>query len=139
MIPVTLVGVIQDDPILETNTMGAAVTSFTVRTEPKVYDAVAGMWRDGRSTTMRCTTWLRVAENVVHCFTAGTRVVVVGHLTQRRIETEGGYVTVTEVDADEVAASVRYTQLVLDGTPAPASVLVRPGPDRESHNREQQP
>lgn len=135
----SLVGVLEDDPVLDVNVSGAAVATFTLRTEPKVYDAVTGLWRDGHSTTMRCTTWRRMAENVAHCLTAGTRVVVVGHLTQRRVQTDSGATTVTEVNADEVAASVRYTRLVLDGKPAPGAVSIRPEPDRENPYREQQP
>ena len=53
--------------------------------------------------------WRQMAENVGESVLRGTRVVVTGRLRQRSFETkEGEKRTVIELEADEVAVSLRY-------------------------------
>lgn len=58
---------------------------------------------------MRCTAWKQLGEHCAESLTRGARVVVTGRLKQRSFETrEGEKRTVIELEADEVAASLRY-------------------------------
>jgi len=53
--------------------------------------------------------WRQQAENVCESLTRGSRVIVTGWLKQRTYETkEGDKRTVLEVEADDVAASLKF-------------------------------
>lgn len=106
---ITVVGNLTADPELRFTPSGAAVANFTVAATPRVYDKQANEWRDGEALFLRCSAWRQLAENVAESLVRGTRVVVQGRLKQRSFETrEGEKRTVVEVDAEEVAPSLKY-------------------------------
>jgi single-strand DNA-binding protein len=108
---ITVVGNLTADPELRFTPSGAAVANFTVASTPRTFDKQSQEWKDGNTLFMRCSVWREQAENVAESLTRGTRVVVTGRLEQRSYETkEGENRTVVEMQADEVAPSLRYAQ-----------------------------
>lgn len=107
--PITLVGNLVADPELRFIPNGAAVTTIRVASTPRVYNRDANQWEDGDALFLTCNVWRQHAENVADSLTKGARVVVVGKLKQRSYQTkEGENRTVFEVDADEIAPSLKY-------------------------------
>jgi single-strand DNA-binding protein len=107
----TIIGNLTSDAELRFTPSGAAVANFTVASTPRTFDRQSQEWKDGDSLFLRCSVWREQAENVAETLTKGTRVVVTGRLKQRSFETKDGEKrTVVEVDADEVAVSLRYAQ-----------------------------
>lgn len=112
---ITLVGNLTADPDLRWTPAGAAITTFTVASTPRVYDRQEGQWKDGEALFLRCTVWREAAEHVAETLSRGSRVIVTGRLKQRSFETrDGDKRTVIEVDVDEVGASLRYLGATLN-------------------------
>ncbi len=87
----------------------ASRSRFRVASVPRVYDKASGEWRDGEGLFLTVSVWTQQSENVWESVTRGTRVVVTGRLKQRSYETkEGEKRTVYEVEADDVAASLKF-------------------------------
>ena len=107
--PITIVGNMVADPELRFIPNGAAVTTIRVASTPRTYNRETQQWEDGEALFLTCNIWRQAAENVAESLTKGARVVVVGKLKQRSYQTkEGENRTVFEVDADEIAPSLRY-------------------------------
>ena len=105
---VVIVGNLTDDPELRYTPNGAAVVKFRVAVNRRYQDAT-GQWKDGETSYFTVNGWRTLAENVAESLTRGTRVVVVGRLQMRSWETqEGEKRTVTEIEADEIAPSLRW-------------------------------
>jgi single-strand DNA-binding protein len=106
---VTLVGNLTEDPEVRVTPSGATVAGFRLAVTPRVRDGE--QWRDGETSFFRCNVWRQQAENLAESVGKGARVVVVGRLRMRSWETpEGDKRTVVEVEADEVAASLKFAQ-----------------------------
>ena len=106
---VTLIGNLTDDPELRFTANGVAVGSFRLAVTQRRYDQQAGTWKDGETSFVRVNIWRDQAEHVADSLGKGDRAVVVGRLRTRTWETpEGEKRQVTEVDADEVAPSLRF-------------------------------
>jgi single-strand DNA-binding protein len=104
---VILVGNLTDDPELRFTPNGAAVANFRLAVTPRVREGDS--WKDGETSFFRITVWRQMAENVAESMTKGSRAVVVGRLRTRSWETpEGEKRSVTEVEADEVAPSLKF-------------------------------
>lgn len=107
--PITVVGNLVNDTELRYLPNGAAVTTIRVASTPRVYNRETQQWEDGEALFLTCNIWRQAAENVAESLTKGARVVVVGKLKQRSYQTkEGENRTVFEVDADEIAPSLKY-------------------------------
>jgi single-strand DNA-binding protein len=66
-------------------------------------------WRDGDTSFFRINVWRQLAEHVADSLSKGDRAVVIGRLKSRSWETpEGERRSVVEVEADEVAPSLRW-------------------------------
>jgi single-strand DNA-binding protein len=88
---------------------GAAVASFTVASTPRTFDRNSNEWKDGTTLFMRVSAWRELGENVAETLDQkGMRVVVTGRLSQREFEKDGQKRTVIELEADEVAPSLKY-------------------------------
>jgi single-strand DNA-binding protein len=105
---ITVVGNLTSDPELRFVSSGVAVASFTVASTPRSFDKASGEWKDGEALFLRCSIWRDYAEHVAESLTRGMRVVVQGRLKQRSYEKDGEKRTVVELEADEVAPSLRY-------------------------------
>jgi single-strand DNA-binding protein len=68
-----------------------------------------GQWRDGDTSFLRVNVWRGQAEHLAESLDKGDRVMVTGRLRQRSWETpEGEKRSVTELEADEVGASLKW-------------------------------
>lgn len=96
---------------------GSAVVNFTVASTPRTFDKNTNEWKDGTTLFMRCSAWREQAENIAETLDQkGMRVVVVGRLTQREYEKDGQKRVVVELEADEVAPSLRYANAKVNRT-----------------------
>jgi single-strand DNA-binding protein len=83
------------------------VATFRLAVTARVKDG--DTWRDGETSFFRVNVWRQLAEHVAESLTKGDRAVVIGRLKSRSWETlEGEKRSVVEVEADEVAPSLRW-------------------------------
>jgi single-strand DNA-binding protein len=104
---VTITGDLTDDPELKFTPTGAPVATFRVAVTARVRDGEG--WRDGDTSFFRVNVWRQLAEHVADSLSKGDRAVIIGRLKSRSWETpEGERRSVVEVEADEVAPSLRW-------------------------------
>jgi single-strand DNA-binding protein len=103
----TLQGNLTADPELRFTPSGHAVAQFTVASTPRTFDKSTNEWRDGDTLFLRCSAWRKLAENIAESLTRGTAVIVIGRLKQRSYEKDGQKRTVVEVEAENVAPSLK--------------------------------
>ena len=110
---VTITGNLTDDPELKFTPNGVAVASFRIAVTPRVRDGET--WRDGETSFFRVNAWRDLAEHVGDSLSKGDRAVVIGRLRSRSWETaEGEKRSVVEVEADEVAVSLRWATATVE-------------------------
>jgi len=103
----TIVGNLVDDPELRFTSSGIAVANLRMAVTQRVQQD--GEWRDGDTSFLRVNVWRGQAEHLADSLAKGDRVMVTGRLRQRSWETpEGDKRSVTEVEADEVGASLKW-------------------------------
>jgi single-strand DNA-binding protein len=86
---------------------GIAVSNVRVAVTQRVQQD--GEWRDGDTSFLKVAVWRRQAEHLADSLSKGDRVMVTGRLRQRSWETpEGDKRSVTEIEADEVGASLKW-------------------------------
>jgi single-strand DNA-binding protein len=79
-----------------------------------------------------------MAENAANSIVKGTRVIVTGRLEQRSWETEAGEKrSIVEINADEIAPSLRFATAVVTKTPRPEGSSF--GAERPSTPRANEP
>jgi single-strand DNA-binding protein len=104
---VTITGNLTDDPELKHTPNGHLVANFRVAVTARIN--VDGGWKDGETSFFRVNVWRQLAEHVTDSLSKGDRAVVIGRLKSRSWETpEGDKRSVVEVEADEVAPSLRW-------------------------------
>ena len=114
---VTIIGNTTAPAELRFTPAGAAVVNFTVASTPRTFDKNSNEWKDGTTLFMRCSAWREMAENIAETLDQkGMRVVVSGRLTQREYEKDGQKRTVVELEADEVAPSLKYANAKVNRT-----------------------
>ena len=110
---VTLVGNLTDDPELRYTPNGVAVAHFRLAVDQRVWDTDG--WKTGEPSFFRVNVWRDQAEHASKSLRKGARCMVAGRLKSRSWETpEGQRRSVVEVEADEVAASIRFAPVTLD-------------------------
>jgi single-strand DNA-binding protein len=103
----TIVGNLVDDPELRFTNTGIPVANMRVAVTQRVQQD--GQWRDGDTSFFKVNVWRGQAENLADSLGKGDRVMVTGRLRQRSWETpEGDKRSVTELEADEVGASLKW-------------------------------
>jgi single-strand DNA-binding protein len=111
---VTLVGNITRDPELRFTQSGRAVATFGLAVNRRYQ--VNGEWQE-QTSFFNVVAWGTLGENAAASLTKGTRVIVNGRLEQREYQTQQGEKrTVVEVNADEVAPSLRYATAQVERT-----------------------
>jgi single-strand DNA-binding protein len=104
---VTITGNLTADPELKFTPNGAAVANFRIAVTTRVRDG--NTWRDGETSFFRVNAWRQLAQHVTDSLSKGDRAVVIGRLRSRSWETpEGEQRSVIEVEADEIAPSLRW-------------------------------
>ena len=117
---ITFIGNLPDDPELRVTGGGAAVVTLRVASNRR--------WtgRDGQqqeeTTFLNVNAWRDLAENAAESLSKGDRVVVIGRVKVRSYENQQGQtVWVTEIEADEIAPSLRWAQAKPSKTSGPSS------------------
>jgi single-strand DNA-binding protein len=106
---ITLIGNVVDQVEMRFTTGGAAVAKFRIASTPRFFDKTTQAWKDGDALFLTVNVWRDMAERVTESVEKGCRVVVVGKLRMRSFETKAGEKrTVFEVEADEVAVSLKF-------------------------------
>src|SRR5918995_488502 len=104
---VTLTGNLTDNPELKFTPNDNPVANFRLAVTARIKDGDS--WRDGETSFFRVNVWRQLAEHVAESLSKGDRAVVIGRLKSRSWETpEGDKRSVVEVEADEVAPSLRW-------------------------------
>ena len=103
----TIVGNLVEDPELRFTNTGTAVANLRVAVTQRIQQD--GEWRDGDTSYLKVNVWRGQAEHLADSLAKGDRVMVTGRLRQRSWETpEGEKRSVTEIEADEVGASLKW-------------------------------
>ncbi len=103
----TIVGNLVDDPELRFTANGTAVANLRVAVTQRTQQD--GQWRDGETFFFKVNAWRDQAEHLADSLSKGDRIMVTGRLRQRSWETpEGEKRSVTEIEADEVGASLKF-------------------------------
>ena len=135
---VTLVGNLTDDPELRFTPNGAAVANFRLAVTPRIRQGDS--WTDGETSFFRINCWRALAENVTESLSKGTRAVVIGRLRMRSWETDSGEKrTVVEVEADEVAPSLKFATAKPQRGNREGEPLVKAGADKGGQVNDEPP
>lgn len=106
---VTMIGNLTKDPELRFTGNGAAVCSISFASNRR-YQTRDGQQQE-ETTFMEATCWRDMAENVGESLHKGDRIIVIGRLRKRSYENKDNQtVWVTEIEADEIAPSLRWAQ-----------------------------
>ena len=111
---ITLVGNLTRDPELRFTQGGRAVASFGIAVNRRYQ--VNGEWQE-QTSFFNVVAWGQLGENAAASLAKGARIIVNGRLEQREYQTQQGEKrTVIEVNADEVAPSLRYATAQVERT-----------------------
>ena len=109
----TICGNAVDDAQLRFTPAGAAVAKFRIASTPRTFDRQTNEWKDGTTLFLTCNAWRDLAEHVAESVTRGTGLIVQGRLRQREYEKDGQKRTVYEIEADDVAVSLKRATAVV--------------------------
>ena len=106
---VTFIGNLTEDPELRFTQGGTPVATIRLASNRRWND------RDGQqqeeTTYLNVTCWREMAENVANTLHKGDRAIAIGRLKVRSYENrEGQTVWTTEIEADEIAPSLRWAR-----------------------------
>lgn len=120
---VAIAGNVSSDVTIAYSPNGHAVANFTVAVNDRRFDQATGTWTDAEPAFIRCSVWRRPAENAAETLRTGSRIVVVGKMRTNTVESaDGSKRTYTELEADEVAVSLKFaTATVTKNTRAAAA------------------
>jgi single-strand DNA-binding protein len=111
----TIVVNLVEDPEVRFTNNGTAVANLRVAVTQRIQQD--GEWRDGDTSFLKVNVWRGQAEHLADSLAKGDRVMVTGRLRQRSWETpEGDKRSVTEIEADEVGASLKWATAKIERT-----------------------
>ena len=114
---ITVVGNITRDPELKFLNSGQAAVRLSVAVNRRWQNRQTQEWEE-RVSYFEVQGYGSMAENAANSLTKGTRVLVTGRLEQRSWETENGEKrSIVEINADEIAPSLRFATAVVTKTP----------------------
>jgi single-strand DNA-binding protein len=112
---VTFVGNLTDDPDLRYTSGGTPVATLRVASNRR-WTGKDGQQQE-ETTYLNVNAWRELAENAGESLHKGDRVLVIGRLRVRSYENQQGQtVWVTEIEADEIAPSLRWAKASLNRT-----------------------
>jgi single-strand DNA-binding protein len=118
---ITVVGNITRDPELKFLNSGQAAVRLSIAVNRRWQNRQTQEWEE-RVSYFEVAGYGAMAENAANSLTKGTRVIVNGRLEQRSWETESGEKrSIVEINADEIAPSLRFATAVVTKTPRPDS------------------
>lgn len=110
---ITICGNAVEDVELRFTASGAAVAAFRIASTPRAFNKQTNTWEDGTTLFLRVNAWRDLAENAAATVTRGMGLVVQGRLKQREYEKDGQKRTSYEIEADDVAVSLRRATAVV--------------------------
>jgi single-strand DNA-binding protein len=114
---ITIVGNVTRDPELKFLNSGQAAIRLSVAVNRRWQNKQTQEWEE-RVSYFEVTGYGTMAENAANSLQKGARVVVTGRLEQRSWETENGDKrSIVEINADEIAPSLRWASAVVTRTP----------------------
>jgi len=117
---VTMIGNLTDDPDLRFTGSGTPVASFRIAVNRRFTDR-AGQQQE-ETTFMSVNCWRELAENIAETLHKGDRAIVIGRIKVRSYEAQdGGTRWVTEIEADEIAPSLRWSKATITKTSGSSS------------------
>jgi single-strand DNA-binding protein len=106
---ITFIGNLTDDPELRFTGGGAAVATLRVASNRRFTDRSGNQQEE--TTFLNVNAWRDLAENAAESLKKGDRVIVIGRVKVRSYENQQGQtVWVTEIEADEIAPSLRWAR-----------------------------
>jgi single-strand DNA-binding protein len=112
---ITFIGNLTDDPDLRFTQGGAPVASFRVASNRRFTDRAGNQQEETTFLNVNC--WRDLAENAAESLKKGDRVIVIGRVRVRSYENrEGQTVWTTEIEADEIAPSLRWARAEVNRT-----------------------
>jgi single-strand DNA-binding protein len=106
---ITFIGNLTEDPELRFTQGGAPVASFRVASNRRFTDRSGNQQEE--TTFLNVNAWRDLAENAAESLGKGDRVIVIGRVRVRSYENrENQTVWVTEIEADEIAPSLRWAR-----------------------------
>jgi single-strand DNA-binding protein len=106
---ITFIGNLTDDPELRFTGGGAPVATLRVASNRRYTDRSGNQQEETTFLNVNC--WRDLAENSAESLSKGDRVVVIGRVRVRSYENrEGQTVWTTEIEADEIAPSLRWAR-----------------------------
>ncbi|MGC1418554.1 MAG: single-stranded DNA-binding protein [Acidimicrobiales bacterium] len=116
---ITVVGNVTRDPELKFLNSGQAAVRLSVAVNRRWQNKQTQEWEE-RVSYFEVQGYGPLAENAANSLQKGARVIVTGRLEQRSWETENGDKrSIVEINADEIAPSLRYATAVVTKTPRP--------------------
>ena len=114
---ITVVGNVTRDPELKFLNSGQAAIRLSIAVNRRWQNRQTQEWEE-RVSYFEVTGYGSMAENAANSLQKGNRVVVTGRLEQRSWETENGDKrSIVEINADEIAPSLRFATAVVKRTP----------------------
>ena len=115
---ITVVGNVTRDPELKfLNNSGQAAVRLSIAVSRRWMNKQTNDWEE-RVSYFEVQAYGQLAENVANSVTRGARVLVTGRLEQRSWDTpEGEKRSAIEINADEIASSLRYATTVITKNP----------------------
>ena len=112
---ITMIGNLTDDPDLRFTQSGVPVCNFRIASSRRFTDKNGQQQEE--TVFMTVNLWRDMAENVAESLHKGDRAIVIGRIKVRSYENkEGQTVWVTEIEADEVAPSLRWARVSVSKT-----------------------
>jgi single-strand DNA-binding protein len=113
---ITMIGNLTDDPELRFTQGGTPVSNFRIASNRRYTGRDGQQQEETVFMTVNC--WRDMAENAAESLSKGDRIIVIGRIKVRSYENrEGQTVWVTEIEADEVAPSLRWARAEVNKTP----------------------
>lgn len=114
---ITVVGNITRDPELKFLNSGQAAIRVSIAVNRRWLNRQTQEW-DERVSYFEVAGYGPMAENAANTLSKGMRVIVTGRLEQRSWETDNGEKrSIVEINADEIAPSLRFATAVVTKTP----------------------
>ena len=114
---ITVIGNVTRDPELKFLNSGQAALRLSVAVNRRWQNRQTQEWEE-KVSYFEIVAYGALAENAANSLSKGARVIVNGRLEQRSWETENGDKrSVVEINADEIAPSLRWATAVVTKTP----------------------
>ena len=124
---ITVAGNVTRDPELKFLNSGQAALRLSIAVNRRWQNRQTQEWEE-RVSYFEVVAYGAMAENAANSLQKGARVLVNGRLEQRSWETENGDKrSVVEINADEIAPSLRFATAVVTKTPRAEGTSYQPG------------